>query len=106
MAELNARFRGKAGPTNVLSFSQLEGESISLPNGNLLGDVVICTDVAASDAERLGYSLEEMMVYLLIHGILHIVGYSHDSATQLSSMESEVERIFQKIFPEAGEIVT
>lgn len=89
----------------MLSFSQLEGESISLPNENLLGDVVICTDVAASDAERLGYSYEEMTIYLLIHGIFHIVGYGHDSASQASSMENEVERIFKQIFPEAGQIV-
>jgi probable rRNA maturation factor len=97
MAELNMKYRGKEGPTNVLSFSQVEG----LPLGddpNLLGDVVICTDRAADDADALDYSHEEMTVYLLIHGILHLSGYDHDKPDQAQKMADKVETIFHQYY--------
>lgn len=96
MAELNRNYRGKEGPTNVLSFSQREGESGS-GRTDLLGDVVICTDVAADDAARLGYSDSEMVLYLLIHGILHLHGYDHTEPPDAQTMQREVDRIFEKL---------
>jgi probable rRNA maturation factor len=97
MAELNMKYRGKEGPTNVLSFSQVEG----LPLGddrNLLGDVVICTDRAADDADALDYSYEEMTVYLLIHGILHLSGYDHSDPAEAQKMAEKVEAMFHKYY--------
>lgn len=78
----------------MLSFSQIEGESPGA-QPDLLGDVVICTDRAADDAVELGYSQDEMVLYLLIHGILHIVGYDHAVPPEAEAMEAKVERIFQ-----------
>jgi probable rRNA maturation factor len=100
MAELNFKYRGKEGPTNVLSFSQLEGD---LPVGQrrLLGDVVICTDRAADDAAELGYTEEEMLTYLLIHGILHLVGYVHDEPQDAATMQERVDEIFLGFYPAA-----
>ncbi|MFH0959090.1 MAG: rRNA maturation RNase YbeY [Pseudomonadota bacterium] len=98
MAELNIKYRGKQGPTNVLSFAQQEA-GISAGNPNLLGDVVICWDRVLSDADSLGYTIEEMFTYLLIHGILHIVGFDHDSWEHMAEMQSRVETIFQNLFP-------
>src|SRR5512139_3229206 len=69
MAELNRTYLGREGPTNVLSFSQREGDEGS-PHPNLLGDVVICADVAIKEAAELGYEEHQMLTYLLIHGIL------------------------------------
>lgn len=100
MAELNFKYRGKEGPTNVLSFSQIEGDHPGAHPG-LLGDVVICTDRAADDAVDLGYSEDEMVLYLLIHGILHLVGYDHAVPLEAEAMEAKVERIFRQIMGEA-----
>jgi len=96
MAELNRKYRGKEGPTNVLSFSQREGESPS-DQTDLLGDVVICTDVAVDDAVQLGYSDAEMVLYLLVHGILHLHGYDHMEAPDAQTMQRKVDGIFEKL---------
>lgn len=96
MAELNFTYRGITGPTNVLSFSQAEARQVSA-DPNMLGDVVICSDRVINDANELHYSYEEMLLYLAIHGILHLVGYSHDSPLDATEMESRVESIFQKL---------
>jgi rRNA maturation RNase YbeY len=104
MSEINYQYRGKEGPTNVLSFSQKEsGDSFSDPN--LLGDVVICWDRVVSDAESLGYTTDEMLTYVLIHGILHIVGFDHDSNDNAQAMETMVSDIFQRFFPDNSETV-
>ncbi len=78
---------------NVLSFSQTEGEPTGL-QPDLIGDVVICTDRAADDAATLGYTDTEMILYLLIHGILHLVGYDHSRSIEAEAMQAEVDRIF------------
>jgi probable rRNA maturation factor len=101
MADLNYKYRGKEGPTNVLSFSQREGERLGA-HQDLLGDVVICTDRCADDALDLGYSNEEMLLYLLIHGILHLHGFDHGQPEEAAAMADHVERIFQELYPEAG----
>jgi len=98
MSELNKRYRGKEGPTNVLAFSQLEGDTTTY-QPDLLGDVVICVDRVIADADELGYTTEEMLVYLLIHGLLHLVGYAHDTPLDEATMTAEVERIFNECYP-------
>ncbi len=95
MSDLNYKYRGKKEPTNVLSFSQTEGEQGSV-QPDLLGDVVICTDRAVDDAAELGYTNSEMVLYLLIHGILHLIGYEHSQQAEAEMMQAEVERIFQE----------
>jgi probable rRNA maturation factor len=95
MTQLNREYRGKEGPTNVLSFSQREGEGTP-ERSDLLGDVVICSDVAADEAAQLGYSEAEMVLYLLIHGILHLHGYDHAEPPDAQAMQGEVDRIFQE----------
>lgn len=98
MAELNLRFRGREGVTNVLSFSQSEGKE-AVPETSLLGDVIICTDKAVQDAAELGYTDDEMVMYLLIHGVLHLIGLAHDQPEDTAQMESQVERSFRRFFP-------
>jgi probable rRNA maturation factor len=98
MAELNLKYRGREGPTNVLSFSQLEGDAP--PQKNLLGDVVICADRAADDAVELGYTEDQMVLYLLIHGILHLLGHTHEYPDDAQAMSARVEEIFLKFFPQ------
>ncbi len=76
MAALNERHRGKTGPTDVLSFSLREGRHRGRA-GALLGDVVIATGVAARQARALDHPLDEELVRLLIHGLLHLLGFDH-----------------------------
>ena len=99
MAELNRTYLGREGPTNVLSFSQREGDEGS-PHPNLLGDVVICADVAIKEAAELGYEEHQMLTYLLIHGILHLLGHTHEGLHDSETMSSQTERIFHQFCPE------
>lgn len=78
--ELNRDYRGKDMPTDVLSFPMEEGEMLcqdpSLPQ--LLGDIVINTDRTALRGENYGHSYERELVFLFIHGMLHLLGYDHE----------------------------
>jgi rRNA maturation RNase YbeY len=93
MAELNSRYRNKEGPTNVLAFPQNPGTADG-PGVHLLGDVVICGDRVAIDAEELGYTQQDMLLYLLIHGALHLMGHQHDKADRADAMARRVEQLF------------
>ena len=73
----NRDYRGVDRPTDVLSFPCFEGEQlIGLPDGHL-GDIMISVETAASQAEELGHSAEREILFLAIHGTLHILGYDH-----------------------------
>ncbi|MDF1536403.1 MAG: rRNA maturation RNase YbeY [bacterium] len=73
---LNRAYRGIDSPTDVLSFSQSEGEEI--PGGSgLLGDIVISLDSAVCQAVEIGHPVGEEMRRLLVHGVLHLIGYDH-----------------------------
>lgn len=88
---LNRDWRGKDKPTDVLSFSQLEGEAIGDPN--LLGDVVISVETAARQAEERGHAVAHELRVLLVHGLLHLVGYDHeqdDDAVVMEALEKEI----------------
>ncbi|MGK7346124.1 MAG: rRNA maturation RNase YbeY [Candidatus Nitrospinota bacterium M3_3B_026] len=74
---LNRDYRGKDRPTDVLSFSQREGEFPGVAPEQL-GDVVISLDTAARQAEKLGHSLDDEVERLLVHGVLHLAGYDHE----------------------------
>ncbi len=79
----------------MIAFSQREGEFGNL-NPNILGDVVISTEKAASDAEENGLSLEDELDYLIIHGILHLLGYDHENAgdKEAQKMKDKSNEIF------------
>ncbi len=74
MTELNKTWRGKQGPTNVLSFPY---EAIAGVDSELLGDVVICAPVVASEAVVQDNLLEAHWAHIVIHGVLHLLGYDH-----------------------------
>ena len=88
LQELNRIYRHKDSPTNVLAFPQrptYEGE----PATAILGDVIVSLPTAAREACVLQQALEERVVYLLLHGILHLLGYDHErSAAQRRCMEA------------------
>jgi len=76
--ELNHTYRGVDKPTNVLSFPMLEGDFTDITPG-LLGDVVISAEQAELESHEAGITLDERLSQLLIHGILHLVGFDHET---------------------------
>lgn len=83
---LNFNYRGKAKPTNVLSFpSDLPREILQILPSRPLGDLVICLPVVIAEADEQGKTEQEHFAHLVVHGILHLLGYDHER-----SMEDEV----------------
>lgn len=100
MAVLNRQYRGKEGATDVLSFSMLEepdGDLLPAFESVMLGDVVISVDTALRDAKELEQSFEKTVDRLMIHGILHLLGYDHEkSSVGAIRMREEEERLIAK----------
>ena len=92
MTALNRHFRSEAGPTDVLSFSLLEGDHTEF-RGQLLGEVVIDVEVAARQAARQGPGLGDEMTRLLIHGTLHLLGYDHQREEEARVMQAAEDRL-------------
>lgn len=93
---INRTWRAKDKPTDVLSFSQIEGDEVPAPGsrGAVLGDVIISTDTAQRQAERIGHSLDEEIQRLLVHGILHLLGHDHvHGGWQARRMKLEEQRL-------------
>lgn len=87
MAELNERYLGHQGPTNVISFAMGEGEQ-GRANQTLLGDVIISADTTRDHAIDGGLAFEEVLDFYLIHGILHLLGFEHEAGgTKARQME-------------------
>ena len=96
--ELNKKYRGQDQTTDVLSFPQNEGGE-NEPNYHLMGDVVISTVTAKRQASQHGLSLEEEIVLLLIHGILHLLGFNHERSEEACHMKKKTRELFDYIFP-------
>jgi len=91
MTELNREYRGKEGPTDVLSFECDDPCAIaSADQPVMLGDVIIAPEVAVAQAEEYGHTAEDELNLLLVHGILHLLGYDHiDDADALAMQARE-----------------
>ena len=97
---LNKLYRGENRATDVLSFSQSEEKEEDKPNSHLMGDVVISTVTAKRQAAEHGLTLEEEIVLLLIHGILHLLGFDHErSNEEACHMKQKTRELFDWIFP-------
>ena len=79
--KLNRKYLNRSGPTNAIAFPMREGEFSHL-SPQLLGDVVISTDTASKEAQNSGMSMEQRFKELLVHGILHLFGYDHETSDQ------------------------
>ena len=96
IATLNARWRGRERPTDVLAFSLLEGEH-SAHRGDLLGDVVIGVETAERQARRGRRSLDDEVARLLVHGTLHLFGHDHRRAAETRAMRAEERRLWRVV---------
>jgi len=95
--ELNRQYLGRDKPTNVLAFSMREGRFASL-HPQLLGDVVISVDTASRQSNRFGLNEKEMVILLMIHGILHLLGYDHEGMKRGSRpMALKQKELFLKV---------
>jgi probable rRNA maturation factor len=96
--QINREFLQRNHPTNVISFAMQEGPGAGV-QPQLLGDVVISAERAASDAAAAGIPFEHELWFLLVHGILHLLGYDHErgSALQAQQMEQYEREIFSQL---------
>ena len=91
VADLNQRFRGKAGPTNVLSFPAAE---TARP---FLGDVILAFGVCAREAGEQAKPLEDHLRHLVVHGVLHLLGYDHLDDAEAETMEARERTLLAKL---------
>ncbi len=100
IAELNETWLGHAGPTDVISFSQLEGEAFdaSLPaEARLLGDVVVSVETAKRQSAEYGHAWEWELAFLAVHGVLHLLGYDDHEEADRGMMIDMQEKIVSQV---------
>lgn len=95
--ELNRVYRGKDNVTDVLSFPQYEDPKQSNDPVLLLGDVVICPEIAMVQAEEYGHSDERELVYLFVHSLYHLLGYDHMEEDETALMREREEKILTQL---------
>lgn len=99
-AELNERYRHKQGPTNVLSFPFEWPEGLAVAEeeeGVLLGDLVICAPVVEREAVEQHKQLADHWAHMIIHGLLHLLGYDHIEENEAEEMEAKEIAILNKL---------
>jgi probable rRNA maturation factor len=84
---LNRTYRGEDRPTNVLSFGNLD-DSPAAGRPRLLGDVILARQTVGREAAEQRKSLADHLTHLVVHGVLHLLGYDHESEPQAEEMES------------------
>ena len=91
--QFNTQYRGKKKPTNILSFPFEKPALVETP---LLGDLLVCAPLVADEAQQQGKSPEAHWAHIVIHGILHLQGYDHETADDAAVMEAlEVKLLAQ-----------
>lgn len=96
MTSLNEQYRDKTGPTDVLSFPCDDPTDMSTPDQPItLGDIIIAPDIALSQAAEYGHTAEEELNLLLVHGVLHLLGYDHIEDDEASVMQARERSILE-----------
>lgn len=98
--ELNREHRDVDRPTDVLSFSQLEGEELpAMPEGEpiLLGDIVVSLERCAEQAADYGHSYDRELGFLVAHGMLHLLGFDHQTPEDEAAMMAKTEEILGEL---------
>jgi probable rRNA maturation factor len=99
--ELNAHWRGKDKPTNVLSFPMAEDYELNdetIAKGELLlGDIVLARGVCEAEAAEKHVSFEDHATHLMVHGTLHLLGYDHHDDTEAADMEAREVRALERL---------
>jgi probable rRNA maturation factor len=99
--ELNARWRGKDKPTNVLSFPMADELDLTRANVDgrelLLGDIILARGVCEAEAADKGVTVEQHASHLLVHGTLHLLGYDHHEDAEAADMEAREVRALGRL---------
>lgn len=95
---INKQYLSKDKPTNVISFSLQEGEFNNI-NPDMLGDIIISVETAQRDAVKGNLSLDEEILFLIIHGLLHLLGYDHVNTSQANTrkMKQKEKELFRSL---------
>ncbi len=103
MTRLNLEYRGIDAPTDVLSFSQLEGEGIpeSVSDIHAAGDIVVSLSAVQRNAQDFGVEYEQELKRVLIHGILHVAGHDHIGDAEDQEMLMLQERLVNELSQES-----
>ena len=96
---LNAEWRGKDQPTNVLSFPLAETSDLEIPEGPelMLGDIVLARGVCQAEAADKGVTVEDHAAHLIVHGTLHLLGYDHHEDDSANDMEARETRALARL---------
>jgi probable rRNA maturation factor len=94
MTALNESFRGKQGPTNVLSFPASVPEGVDIP---LLGDIIVCVPVVREEAAHQDKTWDSHWAHMMIHGTLHLLGFDHIEDEEAQAMEAKESAIMRKL---------
>ena len=98
---LNAKWRGKDKPTNVLSFPMADERdlirALVVASELLLGDIVLARGVCEAEAAEKGVTIEQHATHLIVHGTLHLLGYDHHDDRDASDMEAREVRALQQL---------
>ncbi len=105
VAELNEKYRDCQGPTNVLSFAGLDDDDLDtilndgLPSGQpvMLGDIIIAHGVVYREAGEMQIPLNNHLRHLVVHGILHVLGFDHEDDRDADEMEDMETRILSRM---------
>ena len=97
--ELNKKYRGTDRPTDVLSFAFRESDEPEIlnPEIEILGEIIISVERAKIQAEEYGHSILREMVFLSVHGMLHLLGYDHMEEEERIEMENEQNFVMSKL---------
>ena len=99
--DLNAEYRGKHQPTNVLSFPMVDPDDLRNTNivepELLLGDIILAHGVCEAEAADKGLSLEDHAAHLVVHGTLHLLGYDHHGEEAAADMEAREVRALHRL---------
>lgn len=95
LQELNLRHREVDAPTDVLSFPASEGEAFPTQEGEppFLGDIVVSVESVARQAEEVGLATGEELAHVILHGLLHVLGYDHEEPDEEAVMKAREEAV-------------
>lgn len=91
---MNEKFRGKTGPTDILTFSYY---SPNLKPGDIAGEIYLCLEKIQLYAKERWVTYKEQLEYIVIHGLVHLMGYDHETEKQTEEMEKVEKRVRENI---------
>jgi len=99
VTDLNTRYRGQAKPTNVLSFPIQDpyADRTTLDQSDCLGEIYLAAETVAREAAAEGKDLEAHLTHLVVHGMLHLLGFDHMSESQAEEMEAMETRLLAQL---------